>query len=267
MPILILDIETDGLEPRLDSIVEIGAVLLDTTTFTITTVMDKIIKEKKAELQEGAWIFGHSTLTYKDVLEKGVDLDSIREEFQKLLDQYPTIAYNGPKFDFMFLKAKGFTIKKPAPDPMFIMTDVLKIRGPRGYKWPTVQECLNHFGIKEQEPHRACGDAFLEARIVAEMVKLGYYDLNSSIFQAIQSENKDESNLVRYKAKIEFYMELIQLMEKLQSKTTSEISQKAVIESKEHLMKVINEKRDFCQKKIIELEKKPDLEPTSIISN
>lgn len=227
MELLVLDIETDGLDSKRNSIVEIGVVILDTNTGIIGKVLHCIVNEEH-ELDESAWIFGHSTLTYKMVKEEGFSLNVIRSQLQTLLKKYPSIAYNC-KFDFSFLKERGFDIPKVAPDPMFLMTDVLKIKNSRGgYKWPTVQECLNYFGIKEAEPHRAQEDAVLEARIIFEMIKKGIYKLDTSIFMADTPELK----ILRFKAKIESY---------------------------DHLLEVINEKRNFCVKKIAELE--PKIEP------
>jgi DNA polymerase III epsilon subunit-like protein len=265
MELLILDIETDDLEPSKGAIVEIGAVILNTEDFSIKIVLDKLILEEKHELIENAYIFGHSTLTPSLIREKGVSLDSIRDELQTLFNKYPTIAYSSA-FDFGFLKARGFDIKRPGPDPKFLLTGILKIpKKGGGYKWPTVQECLNYFKINGLEPHRACEDASYEAKIVAEMIKRKLYDLNSSVFQAIQSENKDEGNLIRYKAKVVLYQKISDLFVSLlggygedMNPDKRAIAQKAINESKDHLLKDINEKRIFCEKEIIRLEKKPE---------
>ena len=227
MELLVLDIETDGLTANRDSIVEIGVVILNTNTGNIEKAFHSLIREENHELDESAWIFGHSTLTANEVKANGVSINQIRSQLQLLLSKYPSIAYNC-KFDFGFLNYRKFDIPKVAPDPMFLMTDVLKIKNSRGgYKWPTVQECLNYFGIKEAEPHRAQEDAVLEARIIYEMIKKGIYKLDTSIFMADTPELK----ILRYKAKIESY---------------------------DHLLEVINEKRTFCLNKITELEKKTE---------
>lgn len=165
--ILVLDIETTGLNPLQHHIVEIGGVILDFPGGVITDRVHYLIHENG--FNEHAWIFNNSDLTPAEV-KTGVTLESIREELQKLFDDHICVAYSAA-FDFGFLQARGFRIDRRGPDPMLLATDVLKIPNYRGFKWPKVQECLDYFQICENEPHRALSDTRLEAKIVYELYK------------------------------------------------------------------------------------------------
>ena len=62
-------------------------------------------------------------------------------------------------------------------------------------KFPKVQECLDYFGIKETEPHRADKDAFLEAKIIWELIKIGKYpnfEAPDDIFEEEEDEDYEE---------------------------------------------------------------------------
>ena len=175
MKLLVLDLETLGFNP-FDPIVEIGGVFLDTKTLEISDAFHKLIKEKDKKIKPDAWIFQHSTLKIEDVQEKGIDIEECRAELQDLLKKYRATAFN-LKFDFIFLRARKFEIPNPAADPMLVATNILKLPNPGrgGYKWPSVQECLDHFFINDKEPHRALEDVRQEAKIIGELIKLNKY--------------------------------------------------------------------------------------------
>ncbi|MFO8017902.1 MAG: 3'-5' exonuclease [Promethearchaeia archaeon] len=169
--ILVVDLETDGLNPSSDRIVEIGIASLDASTLEISEEYSNLIKDKY--LNAEAWIFENTDLTKEKVLSAGKRFEKIESEIQKLFNQFPACAYNA-KFDFGFLKSYGIRIENTIFDPMPIMRDHLKIpHWKYGFKLPSVQECLDYLGIKKQEPHRALRDAMLEAEIIKQMIKEG----------------------------------------------------------------------------------------------
>ncbi len=69
MKLLVIDIETTGLDINSDAIIEIGAALVDTETGEINLVFDKPVKGKywDSKLHKDAWIFSKSNLTIKDI--------------------------------------------------------------------------------------------------------------------------------------------------------------------------------------------------------
>ena len=171
--IAIIDLETTGTDPYSDAIVEIGICKLNLKTGEIVPLFDKICQEKNNEIKGNAWIFKNSDLEYDDV-KKAPDLTTFRNEIQHILNEYAVTSYN-QKFDFNFLKNKGFTIEKKFWDPMFKAQYILKILRYNGeYKWPSFQEAWNYFfpNHKYTEIHRAFDDAFHEAQLIYEIYKI-----------------------------------------------------------------------------------------------
>lgn len=180
--ILIIDIETTGFIDRGGKIVEIGIVELNLETGAKKIVFNKITHEKGVTLKEveDSWIVKNSDLTLEEI-RHSKSLDVLRPEIQKILDDYPlgSTAYNNT-FDFGFLDSRGFRFPKKLACPMKLSTDICKIPGNRGNKWPSVQEAWNFFFGNDTgyiETHRGADDAFHEADIVFELYKRGVFVL------------------------------------------------------------------------------------------
>jgi len=171
--ILVIDIETTGLDCYKDSIVEIGAVLLNTRNGKIKEKFHSLIKEHPV-IPADSWIFKNSNLKHKDVMNHGKSIEEIRKDLQKLFKKYSCTSYN-QKFDFGFLAHRNFYFKR-TKDPMLILTNVLKINhGFENFKYPSVQEVINFFGWNIIESHRALEDAKIEAKIIFETMKRGIW--------------------------------------------------------------------------------------------
>lgn len=167
--IIVIDLETTGLSPYSDAIVEIAACKLNLETGTIEPVFNKLCQEKNKEIERKAWIFTHSDLDYWDVYNAHY-LTEYRKEIQHLLNTYPVTAYN-QEFDFGFLEERGFKIRKRFWDPMHEFTDLVAIPyNDWEYKWPKVEESWYHFfpNVKYPGRHRALEDSIIEALMIRE---------------------------------------------------------------------------------------------------
>lgn len=175
MKVLVIDIETTGLDSVEDSIVEIAAVLLNTRTGKIKEKFNfKILDDRFNVKARDAWIFKNSSLDYDIVFREGIEIERIRRVLQKLIKKFICTAYN-QVFDFGFLRERGFVFNRVSFDPMILLTGHLKIKFSNGsYKWPKVQEVIEFFGWEIREPHRALGDAKIEAKIIYEIYKRGW---------------------------------------------------------------------------------------------
>ena len=174
MKILVIDIETTGLCPVNDFIVEIAAVSLNTRNGRIKEKFHSLIKEYPI-IPADSWIFKNSDLKHEDVMKYGNSIEEIRKDLQKLFNKFSCTSYN-QVFDFGFLTNRHFYFKNKTRDPMLVLTNVLKINhGFKNYKWPSVQEALNFFNMDIIEPHRALDDAKIEARIIFESIKRGLW--------------------------------------------------------------------------------------------
>lgn len=180
--ILIIDIETTNFLNEGGKIVEIGIVELDLENGNTEIIFDHVMHERPITLAEvqNAWIIKNSSLTV-DQIRRSKQLNEYRDEIQQILNGYPNgaTAYNNA-FDFGFMENRGFTFPKKLACPMKLSTDICKIPGKRGYKWPNVQECYEHFFGKTDyiEQHRGADDAAHESKIVYELFKMGVFKLN-----------------------------------------------------------------------------------------
>lgn len=177
MKILVVDIETTGFEVKNDAIVEIGIVLVDTTTKEFEVVFDEPIQHKgkfKLGRHRDSWIFQNTTLTVDDVIN-AKPLDFYHERIQNLFDTYQMTVYN-KSFDVRFLTSAGFKLNH-IKCLMKTARKYSKYRFPNGkIKTPSVEEIYKQFFLTESETyfekHRAGSDAIDEAKILLHMVQL-----------------------------------------------------------------------------------------------
>jgi DNA polymerase III epsilon subunit-like protein len=179
--IAIIDIETTGFLQAGGKIVEVGIVELDLANGNKQIIFDQVTHEKgitRAEV-ENSWIIKNSNLTVEDVRTSKC-LDILRPEIQDILNfyQFGCTAFNNT-FDFGFMENRRFVFPKKLACPMKLSTNVCKIPGNRGYKWPKVPEAYEFFFGKTGyvESHRGADDAFHEADIVYELFKRGVFTI------------------------------------------------------------------------------------------
>lgn len=186
--IAVMDIETTGLKPEKELIVEIGICELNLSNGSTKKLFDSIVREPSfSELHKEVWIFQNSSLKFEDVFNAPL-LDSYRTELQAIFDKYKITAYN-KQFDFGFLTNRGFIFRNELDCPMMLNIPILKlpfpprpvvngfspnfVRSGNEYKFPSVEESWKYYFPQEpyKETHRAYDDATHEARIVYEMYK------------------------------------------------------------------------------------------------
>lgn len=160
----VLDLETDGLNPINDNIIEIGAVK---------------VGERQENFQRFIKIEGKlpeeiKSLTRIDdgmLEEKGIPLKRALEEFIEFIGDTSILGYN-VAFDIKFLnssleKEDLAKINNKVYDIMqFVKKDNLFLNN---YKLETV---LKSYGIDEEVPHRALEDAILEEKLIHKVNKL-----------------------------------------------------------------------------------------------
>lgn len=180
--ILVIDIETTGFLDQGGKIVEVGIVELDIKTGKKKIVFDSVVHEKpiSKEEVERSWIVKNGYMN-ADEIRHSPELKTKIPQIQQIINKYPlgATAYNN-QFDFGFLENRGIKIKKKLPCPMLLSTDICKIPGPYGNKWPKVQEAWEFFFGKDtgyDEKHRGADDAFHESDIVYELIKRGVFKI------------------------------------------------------------------------------------------
>ena len=175
--ILIIDIETTGFLPN-GEIVEVGIVELDIESGEKRIIFDKVFKPNLTSLEQIAesWIVQSGYMTTDEII-KADSIEFHKSEIQRIIDAYPNgiTAYNN-RFDFDFLASIGIEIRRPLPCPMKLSRPMVKAIDSRGLiKNPNVEEAYKHFFPKSNyiETHRGADDAFHEADIVFELIKIG----------------------------------------------------------------------------------------------
>lgn len=168
------DLETTGLSPKTDAIIEIGAVKV---------VGGKVIESKEYTFQEFVKPFKKSIreevtkltgITKEDVKDARQMWDVFRD-FMEFADGCVLVGYNNVKFDSRFLVRAGrysnlimknlqFDVMKYADD----FKDRLGITDPK-----TSLETLSHkLGIENTEAHRALADAITTAKVFLKLKKM-----------------------------------------------------------------------------------------------
>lgn len=182
MNILIIDIETTNFLQRGGKIVEVGIVELNLETGEKRILFDHICHEAgltEKEVSE-SWIVNNSDLTIDDI-RHSFSFFNYEKQIQEIINKYPlgATAYNN-KFDFDFLESRGIIIPVKLGCPMKLSTNICKLPGRMGYKWPKVEEAYNFFFPEREyvEKHRGADDALHEAEIVKELYDRGVFKIN-----------------------------------------------------------------------------------------
>lgn len=161
---VVLDLETDGLNPDSDNIIEIGAIKVGEKQENFQRFI-KIERKLSEEIKK---------LTRIDdemLEEKGIPLKRALEEFIDFIGDTSILGYN-VAFDIKFLNSslekEGLAkINNKVYDIMqFVKRDNLFLNN---YKLETV---LKSYGIDEKVPHRALEDAVLEEKLIHKVNKL-----------------------------------------------------------------------------------------------
>lgn len=183
--IYLIDIETCGLTTDY-SIIEFSMVLIDLERNTKKHILNFQCQESYngKKMPKDCWIFENTSLTYNKV-KQSIPFKYYIKQIKNLLKfDHRITAYN-QAFDFGFLVDRGILIpeEKKFPDPMIVLTPIMKLPFKshkelyyEKYKWPSVVEAYKFlFGKSINEPHRAYFDTVIEANIIIEMNKRGYF--------------------------------------------------------------------------------------------
>lgn len=178
--ILVLDIETTGLSPANDYILELGIVKLNTETGEITELFDEVFKDPNLTAKHrNSWIFQNGFMEIEEI-RNAKPLSNYSNTIQEILTPFKgrITAWNR-NFDQSFLHANGFDLGEDVPCPMKASTEFFKIEGSRGYKWPKAQEAWDILfpSTLKIEAHRGLDDSIMEAKIIFELIQLGEYEI------------------------------------------------------------------------------------------
>ena len=162
----VVDLETTGLDPLQNQILEFGAVKV--RKGEVIDQYEKLVRVVGAVPEEICRITG---ITTDMVLQKGEPLKECLAEFLEFIEGDQLLFYNVP-FDMGFLVQACGICDLPVPENPCV--DVLKLarkklRGMPNYKLSTLAE---HFAFEEQK-HRAIADCILTQQVFVKLNEMG----------------------------------------------------------------------------------------------
>lgn len=147
---VVIDIETDGLDEKNNSIIEIGAIKI------IEKEIHKFASLIKNEKQLPGTIVELTQITDQMLKYEGESLESVLRNFIDFIDDLPIVGYN-VQFDIKFINYKlnhfGLSLMNKSCDLLPIIKKQVNLSN---YKLLTVAK---HYGIADKIPHRALWDA------------------------------------------------------------------------------------------------------------
>ncbi len=146
-PIVALDIETTGLDPRRDAIIEIGAVCFDGKK--IIDTWQSLINP----LRPIPAVITRLTNITNDMVINAPLIQSVMQNFADFVGEMPVIGHN-VSFDLSFLKIHQNFDLNPVNDT-FEIAAVLLPTAPRY----SLSALVDRFGESNLNPHRAQDDA------------------------------------------------------------------------------------------------------------
>lgn len=162
--LVVLDIETTGLNSKKDKIIEIGAVLLEDRKIidTYQTLINPEVEIKK-EIRD---LTGISD----DDVKNAPKIEDEIHNFVEFIKTYPLVAHNAT-FDINFIerevKMQGYTL-----DNNIIDTLQLSRRFNYSLSNHRLDTVANYFGIEMGNHHRALDDAITTYRVLYSIVDL-----------------------------------------------------------------------------------------------
>ena len=168
-----IDLETTGLNPKLDKIIEIGAVkVVDgevTDTFHVYVNPGRKLEERITELT------GISQMR----LDQAPDMKEIFPKLTVFLEDLPLLGHR-VLFDYSFLKKAAVDLKLPFEKQGLDTLRMARCFLPQ-LEHRTLSYLCNYYGI-EHSAHRALEDAAATVSLY-QLLCRDYYERDSSIFQ------------------------------------------------------------------------------------
>lgn len=147
-----LDLETTGLDPRYDSIIEIGLIRVRNGE-----IVDRFVSLVNPEDEIGSFITELTGIT-DEMLATAPTLEQILPDALAFIGQDTLVAHNA-NFDINFIYDACSLLSLPLFTNNFIDTMRISRRALPGLPHHRLKDMVKHFGISNSVHHRAMGDA------------------------------------------------------------------------------------------------------------
>lgn len=153
-----LDLETTGLSPSSDAIIEVGAV-----RFRGSETLDTLSTFVNPQRQLSEFIVGYTGITQADV-DAAPSPSAALDEFRAFVGADPIVGHN-IRFDLGFLAAAGLNLTNPTCDTW----DLAFVLRPGASSY-ALSKLAVELGVGHDRPHRALDDAAATARVFASLI-------------------------------------------------------------------------------------------------
>lgn len=187
MKVLVIDTETTGLfdfkrpaddvgQPRMASVAMLA--FNDAGDEEPVSTFERYIRPDGWSMSAEAGAV--NGLTDDFLHERGVEVAEALDAYERALDMgYVVVAFNA-QFDLKVLRAELRRAgrndrfdRTPNICVMRPLTDICRIPGRYGFKWPNLAQACAHFGIVHAKAHDAVGDAWAAARVMQALHRMG----------------------------------------------------------------------------------------------
>ena len=162
----VFDLETSGLDPVKDEILEIVAIKMRGEE--IIDRFESLVRPTKAITREVEKIHG---LNEVYLLVNGRDLGEVLADFTSFIGESIVVGHNIREFDWLFILNSLKRLTKPVLNNKIIDTLELsrKLLSLPRYNLSTVSQ---NFGYEHKDAHRAMPDTEINAKVFIELMKL-----------------------------------------------------------------------------------------------
>lgn len=180
---IVLDLETTGLHPKNDKIIEIGAIKIKddrvVDTFSSMVCPHRRLSDRVRQL----------THICDEMLEHAPSMGELLSDFIDFCEDLPLLGHN-ILFDYSFMKHAavngGYSFEKKAVDTLKLARIFHKDLESR-----SLSALCSHYKIFQEQAHRALDDA-RNTYLLYEKLREGFYEKNKDLF---------EPKELKYKAK------------------------------------------------------------------
>lgn len=162
---VVVDIETTGLDPEADEIVEIGAL----------KVVDGVVQESMSQIVRCQKGVPHSitrlTGISQEEVDEGCDLESAMEGFLRFIRLNPLVMHNAT-FDMGFIDAALEQLEIESLENQCIDTYAIARSLDLGLKRFRLDDMCQFFGVEHGDLHRALPDCFATNDVFQKLVEL-----------------------------------------------------------------------------------------------
>ncbi len=173
-----LDLETTGLDPNKDKIIQIGFIVFNENG-KIFEKYETYINTNK-EIPE---IISEITGIKNEDIKNAPKFEKIKSKIQNLLNENTLVGHN-IDFDISFLIKEGITIKKTYIDTLFLSSAIFS-----NEKSHSLENLCKNFKIKQKKAHTALEDSISAMKLFL-ILKKSYENLNNTLVKEIKKISK-----------------------------------------------------------------------------